>query len=56
MMVYSIRDSRWRAIFWRGRNGPSILATELYDERNYPDTRFRWLYASGTASDSYIKC
>ena len=36
LMGYSIRDNRWRAIFWRDRNGPSILSTELYDEQNDP--------------------
>ncbi len=36
LMGYSIRDSRWRATFWRDRNGPKILATELYDEQNDP--------------------
>ncbi len=36
LMGYSIRDSRWRAIFWRDRNGPNIIATELYDEQNDP--------------------
>ena len=36
LMGYSIRDTRWRAIFWRDRNGPKIIATELYDEQNDP--------------------
>ena len=36
MMGYSIRDSRWRATFWRDRNGPKIFVTELYDEQNDP--------------------
>lgn len=36
LMGYSIRDNRWRAIFWRDRNGPKIIATELYDEQNDP--------------------
>ena len=36
VMGYSIRDSRWRATFWRDRNGPKIIATELYDEQNDP--------------------
>ena len=36
LMGYSIRNSRWRAIFWRDRNGPRIIATELYDEQNDP--------------------
>ncbi len=36
LMGYSIRDTRWRAIFWRDRNGPNIIATELYDEQNDP--------------------
>jgi arylsulfatase A-like enzyme len=36
VMGYSIRDSRWRAIFWRDRNGSRIIATELYDELNDP--------------------
>lgn len=36
LMGYSIRDSRWRATFWRDRNGPKIVATELYDEQNDP--------------------
>ena len=37
LMGYSIRDSRWRATFWRERNGSKILATELYDEVNDPN-------------------
>ena len=37
LMGYSIRDSRWRAIFWRERSGSKILATELYDEQNDPN-------------------
>lgn len=36
LMGYSIRDNRWRATFWRDRNGPKIIATELYDELNDP--------------------
>ncbi|MGB8167454.1 MAG: sulfatase-like hydrolase/transferase [Chthoniobacteraceae bacterium] len=36
VMGYSIRDSRWRATFWRERNGAKIVATELYDEQNDP--------------------
>jgi iduronate 2-sulfatase len=36
IMGYSIRDSRWRATFWRERSGPKIIATELYDEQNDP--------------------
>lgn len=36
LMGYSIRDSRWRAIFWRERNGSKMIATELYDEQNDP--------------------
>ena len=36
VMGYSIRDSRWRATFWRERNSAKIVATELYDERNDP--------------------
>ena len=36
-MGYSIRNSRWRAIFWRERSGSKILATELYDEQNDPN-------------------
>jgi hypothetical protein len=36
LMGYSIRDSRWRATLWRDRNGPKIIATELYDEQNDP--------------------
>ncbi len=36
LMGYSIRDSRWRATFWRDRSGAKIVATELYDEQNDP--------------------
>ena len=36
VMGYSIRDERWRATFWRERNGSRIIATELYDEQNDP--------------------
>lgn len=37
VMGYSIRDSRWRATFWRERSGSKIIATELYDELNDPN-------------------
>jgi iduronate 2-sulfatase len=37
VMGYSIRDSRYRATFWRERNGGKIVATELYDEQDDPD-------------------
>ncbi len=37
LMGYSIRDSRWRAVFWRDRSGPTVVATELYDEQNDPN-------------------
>jgi hypothetical protein len=37
VMGYSIRDARWRATFWRERDGAKIVATELYDEQNDPD-------------------
>jgi arylsulfatase A-like enzyme len=37
VMGYSIRDSRYRATFWRERNGAKIVATELYDEQDDPD-------------------
>ena len=33
-MGYSIRDERWRCTLWRELNGPKIVATELYDEKN----------------------
>ncbi len=36
VMGYSIRDPRWRATFWRERDGAKIVATELYDEQNDP--------------------
>ncbi|MCB1065957.1 MAG: sulfatase, partial [Verrucomicrobiae bacterium] len=36
LMGYSVRDERWRATFWRKRNGESIGYTELYDEVNDP--------------------
>jgi arylsulfatase A-like enzyme len=36
LMGYSIRDERFRATFWRERNGTKIVATELYDEQNDP--------------------
>jgi len=36
VMGYSVRNDRWRATFWRDRNGPTIVATELYDEQNDP--------------------
>ena len=36
VMGYSVRDERWRCTFWRERNGPKIIATELYDEVNDP--------------------
>ncbi len=37
VMGYSIRDARWRATFWRARDGAKIVATELYDEQNDPN-------------------
>ena len=37
VMGYSVRDSRWRATFWRDRSGADIIATELYDEQNDPN-------------------
>lgn len=36
LMGYSIRDERWRATFWRRRNGGEIGYAELYDEANDP--------------------
>jgi iduronate 2-sulfatase len=36
VMGYSIRTERYRATFWRERNGAKIIATELYDEQNDP--------------------
>jgi hypothetical protein len=35
-MGYSIRHERYRATFWRERNGSKIIATELYDEQADP--------------------
>jgi iduronate 2-sulfatase len=37
LMGYSIRDERWRAVFWRELNGTKIIDTELYDEKNDPN-------------------
>ena len=36
LMGYSVRDERWRATFWRKRDGEEIGYTELYDEVNDP--------------------
>lgn len=36
LMGYSVRDERWRATFWRKRNGTNIGYIELYDEVNDP--------------------
>jgi hypothetical protein len=36
VMGYSIRNDRYRATFWRERNGSKIIATELYDEQADP--------------------
>jgi iduronate 2-sulfatase len=36
VMGYSVRNDRWRATFWRDRKGPTMVATELYDEQNDP--------------------
>jgi hypothetical protein len=36
-MGYSIRNDRYRATFWRERNGFKIIATELYDEQVDPN-------------------
>jgi hypothetical protein len=35
-MGYSIGNERYRATYWRERNGAKIIATELYDEQNDP--------------------
>jgi arylsulfatase A-like enzyme len=37
LMGYSVRDSRWRATFWRDRSGSKIVARELYDETSDPN-------------------
>lgn len=37
LMGYSIRDDRWRAVFWRELNGTKVIDTELYDEKNDPN-------------------
>jgi arylsulfatase A-like enzyme len=37
VMGYSIRDDRYRATFYRLRNGSKIVGTELYDEQNDPN-------------------
>jgi arylsulfatase A-like enzyme len=37
VMGYSIRTDRYRATFYRLRNGSQIVGTELYDEQNDPD-------------------
>jgi arylsulfatase A-like enzyme len=39
VMGYSIRNERYRATFWRERNGARIIATELYDEQDDPDEK-----------------
>jgi hypothetical protein len=39
VMGYSIRNERYRATFWRERNGARIIATELYDEQDDPDKK-----------------
>jgi len=36
LMGYSIRDDRWRLTIWRDRGDGTIVARELYDERNDP--------------------
>lgn len=36
VMGYSIRTERWRATFWRDRSDATVMATELYDEREDP--------------------
>jgi iduronate 2-sulfatase len=36
LMGYSVRTERWRATFWRKRNGADIGFTELYDEASDP--------------------
>ena len=36
MMGYSVRDERWRLTVWLSRKDGSIVATELYDEKNDP--------------------
>jgi arylsulfatase A-like enzyme len=37
VMGYSIRNDRYRATFYRLRNGSQVVATELYDEQNDPN-------------------
>ncbi|MFN0079787.1 MAG: sulfatase-like hydrolase/transferase [Prosthecobacter sp.] len=37
VMGYSIRNDRYRATFYRLRNGSQIVGTELYDEQNDPN-------------------
>jgi arylsulfatase A-like enzyme len=36
VMGYSIRNDRYRATFYRLRNGSQVVGTELYDEQNDP--------------------
>jgi hypothetical protein len=36
-MGYSIRNDRYRATFYRLRNGAQVVGTELYDEQNDPN-------------------
>ena len=36
LMGYSIRDDRWRLTLWRDRADGTIIARELYDERDDP--------------------
>jgi arylsulfatase A-like enzyme len=36
LMGYSIRDDRWRLTLWRDRADGTIVARELYDERDDP--------------------
>ena len=37
VMGYSIRNDRYRATFYRLRNGSQVVGTELYDEQNDPN-------------------
>jgi iduronate 2-sulfatase len=36
LMGYSIRTERWRATFWLDQSSATVIATELYDEREDP--------------------
>lgn len=53
LMGYSVRNERYRATFWRERNGSRIVAKELYDEQVDPNETIS--LADKTEYDTLLK-